>query len=35
MICNSTPGYIYRKNKNTNLKRYKHPTVHSDSIHNS
>ena len=31
---NSTPGYISEKNENTNLKRYLHPNVHSNVIHN-
>ena len=25
---NSTPGYISKKTKSTNLKRYMHPSVH-------
>ena len=28
-------GYILLKNKNTNLKRYMHPNVHSSMIYNS
>ena len=31
---NSTPGYIV-KNKNTNLKRYRDPNVHSSIIYTS
>ena len=31
----STPEYISRKNKNTNLKRYMHPNVHSCITYNS
>ena len=31
---NSTPGYISKKNENTNLKRYMHPSVHSSIIYN-
>ena len=31
---NSTPGYISRKNKNTNLKRYMNLNVHSSTIYN-
>ena len=30
---NSTPGYYLKKNENTNLKRYMHPTVHSSTIY--
>ena len=32
---NSTPGYISEENKNTNLKRYLHPNIHSSVIYNS
>ena len=32
---NSTPGYISRKNENTNSKRYMHPNVHSSTIFSS
>ena len=32
---NSIPEYISEKNKNTNLKRYTHPNVHSSVIYNS
>ena len=33
---NSTSGYLYGENKNTNLKRYMHPPyVHCSIIHNS
>ena len=32
---NSTSGYIYEKNKNTNSKRYMHLNVHSSIIYNS
>ena len=31
----STPGYISEENKNTNLKRYMHFSVHSSIIYNS
>ena len=27
--------YVYKENKNTNLKRYTHPNVHSSIIYNS
>ena len=30
-----TPRYISRKNRNTNSKRYIHPSVHSSTIYNS
>ena len=30
-----TPGHLFRKYKNTNLKRYMHPKVHSSTIYNS
>ena len=30
----STPGYIFKRNKNTNSKRYMHPNVHSSIIYN-
>ena len=33
--CNSTPGHISEENENTNLKRYMHPNVHSNTIYNS
>ena len=32
---NSTLGYIYRKDRNTNLKRYTHPNVHRSITYNS
>ena len=32
---NSTPGYVSRRNKNTNLKIYMHPNVHSSTIYNN
>ena len=32
---NSTPGYTSEENKNTNLKKYMHPNVHSSIIYNS
>ena len=32
---NSTPGYIYEINKNSNSKRYMHPDVHSRIIYSS
>ena len=32
---NSTPGYIPEGNKNTTLKRYLHPNVHSSIVYNS
>ena len=30
-----TPGYISRKNKNTNFKRYMHRNVHNSTIYSS
>ena len=33
-FINSTPGYISRKNENTNFKIYMHPNIHSRTIHN-
>ena len=32
---NSTSGYLSKENKNTNLKRYMHPSVHCSIIYNS
>ena len=32
---NPTPGYIPRRNENTNLKRHMHPSVHGSIIYNS
>ena len=32
---NSTLGYEFKENKNTNLKRYVHPLVHRSIIYNS
>ena len=32
---NPTTGHISRKDKSSNLKRYKHPHVHSSTIYNS
>ena len=32
---NLTPGHISRKHKNSNLKKYMHPSVHSSTIYNS
>ena len=32
---NSTPGSVWGKNENTNLKRYMHPNVYSSTIYNS
>ena len=32
---NSTPSYIFDENKNTNLKSYMHPNVHSSITYNS
>ena len=32
---NSTPGQIFGKDENCNLKRYMHPNVHSSTIYNS
>ena len=29
-----TPGHVSEKNKNSNLKRYMHPSVHSNTIYN-
>ena len=31
---NPTPGCVSGKDKNSNLKRYMHPSVHSSTIHN-
>ena len=31
----STPGFISRKNENTNLKTYMHPSFHSSTIYYS
>ena len=31
----STPGYMSRKNKNTNSIRYMHPNVHSSTVYSS
>jgi len=31
----STPGYIPRKDANTNPEKYMHPDVHSSTTHNS
>ena len=30
----STPGYIYKRNENTNSKKHRHPSVHSSTIYN-
>ena len=32
---NPTPGYISRKNENSDLKRHMHPSVYSSTIYNS
>ena len=32
---NSTPGYLFKVNVNTNSKRYMQPNVHCSIIHNS
>ena len=32
---NSTPGYLFKENKNINLKRYWHPSVHWSIVYNS
>ena len=32
---NSTPGYIYKENENTNSKRYKPLNIHRTIIYNS
>ena len=32
---NPTPGHLPRRNKNSNPKRYMHPNVHSNTVHNS
>ena len=29
---NSTPGFIYKENENSHLKRYMHPNVHRSII---
>ena len=31
---NSTPGFLFLKNENTNLKRYMHPNAHSSIVYN-
>ena len=31
----STPSYRFEKNWNTNLKRHRHPDVHSSIVYNS
>ena len=35
MIYNPTPGHISGKDKNSNLKRYMYPNVHSNAVYNS
>ena len=35
LSSNSTPGYLSKENKNTNLKRYMQPSVHCSIIYNS
>ena len=32
---NSTSGYLFAENENTNLKRYMHPNVHYNFLKNS
>ena len=32
---NSTPGYLFKENENTNLKRHMHHYVHCSIIYNS
>ena len=34
LSINPTPGYVSRKDENTDLKRYTHPYVHSSAIYN-
>ena len=34
-LSNPTPGYISRKDKNSNLRRYMHHNVHSSTIYNT
>ena len=34
MASNFTPGHISEKNKSTDVKRYRHPNVHSSIIYN-
>ena len=33
-LRNSTSGYLFTENENTNLKRYMHSNVHYSSIYN-
>ena len=33
--CNPTPGYIFRRDENSNSKRYNHPSVQTGSIYSS
>ena len=35
MIQQFTAGYLSEENKNTNLKRYMHPNVHTSIIYSS
>ena len=35
LSINPTPGYVSRKDENTDLKRYTHPYVHSSAIYNN
>ena len=35
MIQQSHPWSYIRKDKNSNLKRYMHPSVHSSTVYNS
>ena len=35
MTQNSTPGYIFEKNKNSNSKEYMRPNVRGSTIYNS
>ena len=34
-FSSSTPGHISRKDDNSNLKRYMHPSVHNRTVYNS
>ena len=34
LSSNSTPGHVYGKNENTNLKRYMHLNIHSNNVYN-
>ena len=33
--CSPTPGYIFRRDENSNSKRYNHPNVQTGSIYSS